>query len=148
QHFTLKAKTDIMAGTISMLRVNIELDGNSAEGGLTYATDGRRTLQGTLALAALHLTPYLSTIPLIAANPRDWDRMPVALDGFTNFDLDLRLSAGRVAIGSVRLNRTALATNLRGGQLVLTIGESEAFGGDIKGSFTIAKSEGGVDVKS
>src|SRR5262249_4879939 len=41
-----------------------------------------------------------------------------------------------------------LAANLRGGKLAVTVGESEAFGGEIKGSFEVAKSEAGVDLKS
>ena len=34
--------------------------------------------------------------PLLRANERDWSRVPLALDGLTDFDLDLRLSAARV----------------------------------------------------
>ena len=47
--FALKAKTSVAGGTIAPSGVNIELDGNSAEGVHTFAPDGRKTLQGTLA---------------------------------------------------------------------------------------------------
>ena len=47
--------------------VNLELDGNSAEGVLTFAADGRQTLQGTLAADEINLTPYLSPS---ASSPR------------------------------------------------------------------------------
>lgn len=147
-HFSLKAKTDLVGSSIALSSVNVELDGNTAEGVLTYAADGRRTLQGTLAADNLDVTPYLSTIRFMAANARDWDRMPIKLDGFNNFDLDLRLSAARVTIGNAKLGRTGIAANLRGGQLVVTVGESQAFGGEITGSFGIASSEAGADLKA
>lgn len=147
-HFSLKAKTDLVGESIALSSVNIELDGNTAEGVLTYAADGRRTLQGTLAADNLDVTPYLSTIRLMAGNARDWDRMPIRLDGFNNFDLDLRLSAARVTIGNAKLGRTGVAANLRAGQLVVTVGESQAFGGEITGSFGVASSEAGADLRA
>jgi AsmA protein len=147
-HFALKAKTDLVGGTIALSQANIDLDGNSAEGVLTYAADGRRTLQGTLAADNLDLTPYISTVRLMAADAHDWDRMPIKVDGFNNFDLDLRLSAARVVIGNAKLGRTGVAANLRKGQLVVTVGESQAFGGEITGSFGIANATAGVDLKS
>jgi len=42
-------------GTIALSAVNVDLDGNVAEGVLTFATDGRQTLQGTLAADELDL---------------------------------------------------------------------------------------------
>ena len=74
-------------------------------------------------------------IRLLAANERNWDRLPIALDGLADFDLDLRLSAASIKIGSAQLGRTAVAANMRGGKLNVTIGESQAFGGVAKGSF-------------
>jgi len=147
-HFALKARTDLVGGTIALSQVNVELDGNRAEGVLTYAADGRRTLQGTLAAENLDLTPYISTVRLMASNAHDWDSMPIKLDGFTNFDADLRLSAARVTIANANLGRTGIAANLRGGQLVVTVGESQAFGGEITGSFGVANVETGVDLKA
>ena len=146
--FSLKAKTNVVGSNIALSAVNLELDGNLAEGVLSYASTGRRTWQGTLAVDGLDLTPYVSTARLMTVNSREWDRMPIMLDGLTGFDLDLRLSAARVAIGNARLGRTALAANLRGGRLVVTIGESQAFHGVVTGSITLAKSEPGADFKA
>lgn len=146
--FALKAKTSISRGTIALAASNVELDGNVAEGVFTFATDGRQTLQGTLAAEELNLTPYISTIRLLTANERDWSGMPLALDDLTGFDLDLRLSAARITIASVKLGRTAVATNLRAGQLAVTVGESQAFGGIMKGSVVLATSGTGAGFKS
>ena len=48
------------AATIMLSGVNIELDGNVAEGVLALATEPRVTVKGTLAADALDLTPYMS----------------------------------------------------------------------------------------
>jgi AsmA protein len=146
--FNLKAKTNVNSTNIALSGVNLELDGNFAEGVLSYASTGRRTWQGTLAVDALDLTPYVSTARLVAANSRDWDRMPIVLDGLAGFDLDLRLSAAKVAIGDARLGRTAIAANLRAGRLAITIGESQAYKGVITGSLALAKAPEGAAFKA
>lgn len=146
--FALKAQTNITGGTIALTGVNLELDGNAAEGVLSFATDGRQTWQGTLAADAIDLTPYVSTIKLLTANDREWSRLPIDVEGLSNFDLDLRLSAASMTIGSAKLGRTATAANMRGGKLVVTVGESVAFGGVIRGSLGLARSEDGAEMKT
>lgn len=146
--FSLKAKTNVVGGNLALSSVNLDLDGNAAEGVLSYASTGRRTWQGTLAVDSLDLTPYVSTAQLRTGNDRDWDRMPIMLEGLSGFDLDLRLSAARVTIGNAKLGRTAVAANLRGGRLVVTVGESQAFNGVLTGSVTLARSEAGADFKA
>ena len=146
--FALKAKTNVSGGTIALSTVNVELDGNVAEGVLAFATDGRQTLQGTLAAGELDLTPYVATIRLLTSNERDWNRVPLVIDGLTGVDLDLRLSAAQITLGRAKLGRTAVAANLRGGKLLVTIGESQAFGGVLKGSMALAASDVGAEFKS
>ena len=147
-HFAIKAKANVMGGTIGLSNVNVELDGNTAEGVLTFATDGRQTLQGTLASDTLDLTPYVSTIRLLTTNQHDWNDGRITLDGLSGIDVDLRLSAAKVVMSNAKLGRTAIGANLRGGHLVITVGEAQAYGGVIKGSLTLANFNSGVDVKS
>jgi len=147
-HFSIKAQTSVMAGTIGLSAVNLELDGNAAEGVLTFATDGRQTLQGTLAADALDLTPYVSTVRLLAANQREWNNGAIAVDGLSGIDFDLRLSAANVTVSNAKIGRTAVVANLRGGQLVVTVGEAQAYGGVIRGALTLANFDKGVEVKS
>lgn len=146
--FTIKAQTNVVGGTIGLSGVNVELDGNTAEGVLTFAADGRQTLQGTLAADRLDLTPYVSTVRLLTTNQREWNNATIALDGLNGMDVDLRLSAANVIASNAKLGRTAIAANLRGGHLVITVGEAQAYGGVIKGSLTLANFEESVDVKS
>jgi AsmA protein len=147
-HFAIKAQANVMGGTIGLSNVNVELDGNTAEGVLTFATDGRKTLQGTLASDTLDLSPYVSTVRLLTTNQREWNNARISLDGLSGIDLDLRISAANVVMSNAKIGRTAIGANLRGGHLVVTIGEAQAYGGLIKGSLALANFATGVDVKS
>lgn len=146
--FALKAQTSVSGGNVSLSAVNAELDGNVGEGALTFNSDGRQTVQGTLATEALDLTPYVSAIRLLTSGDGSWEQAPITLDGLDDIDVDMRLSAARVALGTAKLGRTAIAANLRDGRFTLTVGESEAFGGVIRGSFGLAQAPSGAEMKA
>jgi AsmA protein len=146
--FAIKAQTTVVGGTIGLSGVNVDLDGNTAEGVLTFATDGRQTLQGTLAADTLDVTPYVSTVRLLTASQREWTQTRISLDGLSGIDADLRLSAANVVMANAKIGRTAIGANLRNGHLVVTVGEAQAYGGVIKGSLALSSLESGVDVKS
>ena len=55
--FALKARANLVGGSLALTNVNVELDGNVAEGVMTFANNGRQTLQATLAAGALDFTP-------------------------------------------------------------------------------------------
>src|SRR5207248_3065694 len=112
--FALRAQSDIGGRVAALSNVNVELDGNSAEGALTISADPRRLVQGTLATDTLDLTPYVSGIRLLARNERNWNQLPITLDGFNDLSLDLRLSAANIKISTARLGRTAVAAALTG----------------------------------
>ena len=146
--FALKAQASLTGGNFVLSGVNIELDGNVAEGVLALSTEPRVTLKGTLAADALDLSSYLSNGEVLRANERDWSRAPVSVEGLAGFDLDLRLSAARVTMATARLGRTALAANLRAGRLTVAIGEAQAFGGSLKGAVVLAKEGEDANIKS
>jgi AsmA protein len=146
--FTLKARANVVGASIALTNVNVELDGNVAEGVMTYANNGRQTLQATLAAGALDFTPYISTFRLLASGARDWNRQLFDLNPLSTTDLDMRLSAARVTVGSSKLGRTAFGANLRAGALALSVGEAQVYGGIANGSFAIARSEAVADVKA
>jgi AsmA protein len=146
--FALKAHTSFTGGTAIMSGVNIELDGNVAEGVMAVATEPRVTLKGTLAAEQLDLTPYVSTFEVLRSSDRNWSRGPIAIDNLSNFDLDLRISAARISIVSARLGRTGVAVNLRDGRLTLAIGEAQAYAGVLKGALILSKAEAGAEVKT
>ncbi|MGC1776919.1 MAG: AsmA family protein [Xanthobacteraceae bacterium] len=146
--FALRAQSDIGGGMASLSNVNVDLDGNTAEGALTLAIDGHSQVQGTLAADALDLTPYVSGVRLLARDENRWNRLPIALNGFGDFNLDLRLSAASIKIANAQLGRTAIGATMRDGKLDVTVGEAQAFGGTAKGTLDLGSTENGVAVSS
>ena len=146
--FALKARANVVGASVALTNVNVELDGNVAEGVMTVANNGRQTLQATLAAGALDFTPYISTFRLLASGAREWNRQLFDLNALSTTDLDMRLSAAKVTVGATRLGRTAFGANLRGGSLALSVGEAQVYGGIAKGSFGIARSDAIADVKA
>src|SRR6201991_1822410 len=148
RRLALKARANVGGPSIALTNVNVELDGNTAEGVMTYANNGRQTLQATLAAGALDFTPYISTFRLLASGARDWNRQLFDLNSLSTTDLDMRLSAAQVTVNSTKLGRTALGANLRGGALALSVGEAQIYGGIAKGSFGLSRTDAAADVKA
>jgi AsmA protein len=145
--FALKARANVVGASIALTNVNVELDGNVAEGVMTYANNGRQTLQATLAADALDFTPYISTVRLLASGAHDWNRQMFDLETLSASDIDMRLSAARITVGPSKLGRTAFGANLRGGALALSVGEAQMCGGLARGSIGVARSDTVADVK-
>ncbi|TAK47689.1 MAG: AsmA family protein [Xanthobacteraceae bacterium] len=148
RRFALKARTNVANGIAALSDVNLELDGNVAEGALNYVMDERQSLQGTLAADRLDLSPYLGALQLLSAGTRDWNRQPFDLRLLGGIDLDLRLSAARATLGATKLGRMALATNLRDGTLTMSVGEAQMLGGMLKGSFALTRTEAAADARA
>jgi AsmA protein len=146
--FALRARANVVGPSIALTNVNVELDGNTAEGVMTYANNGRQMLQATLAADTLDLTPYISTFRLLASGAHDWNRQLFDLNSLSATDLDMRLSAAKVTVGSSKLGRTAFGANLRGGALSLSVGEAQIYGGIARGSFAVARTDTVADVKA
>ena len=146
--FALKARANVVGASVALTNVNVELDGNIAEGVMTYANSGRQSLQATLAADSLDFTPYISTFRLLASGAHDWNRQLFDLNSLSATDLDIRLSAARMTIGPSKLGRTALGANLRNGALALSVGEAQIYGGIAKGSFALARADSFADVKA
>jgi AsmA protein len=146
--FSLKAQMHAVGNTVALSGVNVELDGNAAEGVLTFVGQQRALMQGTLAAEQIDITPYISDVRLRDDSEREWNRVPFVLDGLGGLDFDLRLSTSRTLVAGAALGRTALGATLRDGRLSVTIGDSQAFGGTLKGSIGFAKAPAGAELKA
>ena len=146
--FALKARANMVGASVALTNVNVELDGNVAEGVMTYANNGRQSLQATLAADSLDFTPYVSTFRLLASGARDWNRQLFDLNSLSMTDLDIRLSAAKVTVGPTKLGRTAVGANLRNGALALSVAEAQIYGGIARGSFGLSRIDSDADVKA
>jgi len=147
--FSLKARANVVGDAVALTAVSSSLDGNAAEGVLTFnSTTGQQTLQGTLAADTLDLTPYIGTIRLLASGAHEWNRQAFDLSALSDTNLDVRLSASKVTIGSTKIGRTAFGANLRSGALALSIGEAQVFGGLLRGSVAIDNAGNAANLKT
>ena len=145
--FSLKANAALTPSALSLSGLAIELDGNRAEGGLSLKREaGRTTLQGTLASDSADLSRY-GRDPAKDADGRDFLRTPIDVHALAALDLDLRLSARKVQFGAIALERMALATRLKAGELTLSLGEALLFGGTLKGSVALTPVAGSATIK-
>jgi AsmA protein len=145
--FKLKARAALTPVSIALNGLSLELDGNRAEGGLTIKRDhGRTILQATLASEAADFTPYSGGF--VVNEDEGWSREPIDLAAFDGFDLDVRLSSGRVTVRKTLLEKVAAAASLRGGNFTLSVGEAIYQGGTLRGRLALSPSKDGrTDVK-
>ncbi len=145
--FSLKANAALTPSALSLSGLAVELDGNRAEGGLTLKREaGRTTLQGTLASDSADFTRY-GRDPAKDAEGRDFLRTPIDMGALAALDLDLRLSARKAQFGAIVLERMALTARLKDGELTLSLGEAQLFGGTLKGTASLAPAPRSATIK-
>ncbi|MFG1349132.1 AsmA-like C-terminal region-containing protein [Xanthobacter autotrophicus] len=136
--FALSTHLALEDGGLSLTDATLELDGNRGDGAfLLKLVQGRPVMQGTFAADRITLTPY-GGIHLTADDGRNWDRDPIDLSVLEGFDLDLRMSAGRVVADETTLNTVAASAVLTSGRLVMVLGEATGWGGLLRASLSLA----------
>lgn len=137
--FKLQSPAVIDAKSIALSAVQLELDGNQADGALNVRFDGPRPkISGTLAADTLDISSYSSEWALVDSSPGRWRREPIDLASLALADIDLRLSAGDAVMDKVRLGHIAAAIVASKGLMELSLGEVAAYGGTLKGRLTMA----------
>ncbi|MBS9478752.1 AsmA family protein [Ancylobacter radicis] len=145
--FSLQAQSVVSGQGASLSGARLELDGNVSEGGFTLRLDGPRpVVQGSLATETLDLSPY-GQISISDAAGTDWSHDTIDLSRLSQFDLDLRLSATQVRLGTGRLERMAASATLKSGKLLLAIGEAEAWNGIFRAAMHVAPAPGGAEAR-
>lgn len=133
--FSFKSKIAVTPIATALTNLAIELDGNRAQGGLTVKRDGPRTMaQGTLAAEEADLSPYRGILSLLNLSGRDWNRDPIDVKPLQAFDLDLRLSAGKLNFGRIAIGKAGVAVALKDRQLTISVGEAAFYGGMLRGT--------------
>ena len=121
---------------------HIELDGNVADGSVSIdLSEQRPRFQGTLALEKLDLSAYLETLQARTNTDGGWQLAPAEMPLLDLADLDIRLSAGEILIGSVRLGKSAAAVTVNDGRLDVDLGEAQFYGGSLEGDARVEAEE-------
>lgn len=135
--FSAKSKLTLTPLALTFSSLSLELDGNRAEGGLTWKRDANRPiLQGTLAAEAADLTIYQNAFRLTSGNGRDWNAAPIDIALLRDLDLDLRLSCGKLVAGKIEIGKVAIALGAKNRQFTAAIGEAQFYGGTLRGNAT------------
>jgi AsmA protein len=140
--FSVKSKVSLTPIAITFANLSLELDGNRAEGGLIWKRDANRPiLQGTLASDVTDLSVYQSPLRLMAASGREWNPAPIQISFLHNFDLDLRLSCGKLIAGKIEIAKVAIALGAKNRLFTTAIGEAQFYGGTLRGNASWNASE-------
>lgn len=145
--FSLKSRAQITPAVLTTTNLVIELDGNRADGTMSLAIGKRPVLQGTLAADTADFSAYMNGFSLVTADKRDWSREPLDIKPLSGFDLDLRLSAGKIIFGKAEALKVALAASVKEGRFTLSAGEGQIFGGILRGTAAIGPAAGGAGVR-
>ncbi|SNY92486.1 Uncharacterized protein involved in outer membrane biogenesis [Cohaesibacter sp. ES.047] len=128
---SMTARANFAGESVAFSDLSLMLDGNRADGviQLDFRRD-RALVQGTLAGDSLDLTPYFGNregeVPLVD--------QPLSLNDMGRADLDIRLSANQVVMGSMTLGRAAATLVTRDQQMSFSLGEAYVYGGRIEAS--------------
>jgi AsmA protein len=133
--FSVKSTLTLTPIALSFTNLSLELDGNRADGGLTWKRDSDRSiLQGTLASEATDLSIYQYPFRLTSGIGREWERRPIQASALQNFDLDLRLSCGKLTIGKIEIGKAAITLGVKDRQFTAAIGDAQYYGGTLRGN--------------
>ncbi len=140
--FSLRARALASGTSVALSNARLDLDGNRGDGGMTVRIEkGRPIVQGSFAADSFDLSPY-GRIAMSEPDSEEWNASPIDVGRLREFDLDLRLSAGRVIAGESRFTRVAASALLKGGRLSLAIGEAEGWNGSLRASANLTPRAG------
>jgi AsmA protein len=130
-----RAQLDWAGPAMAFNSATVLMDGNEATGTLHLKfADARPSIGGTLALGTLDLGRYFpsQSVALPGISNTAWTSLlasDLTLPLLQNFDVDLRLSANKVRLGTFQAGRSAAAINVSKGRMLADIGAFEFDGG-------------------
>lgn len=146
--FSLTATAQIKPLDVSLANVALALEGQRLDGVLKLAeANGRLTLSGTLAGAALDLGRLYGRLDLPAPGASSSGTTPLDFDTMTGQDIDLRISVDAARIGPARISDVATYLLVKKGRFEVGLLRSSAYGGSVKGRLLAVSVPGGVDAR-
>lgn len=129
---SIEGKLNWTRPTLVIADAKVELDGNHAEGALAANFSGPRPrLQGTLAADTLDLSPYLESLRAELTGQGSWVLAPIRVPSLAAVDVDARISAGQVLVGTAQLGDVGVAAGVTNGKVSLDVGEAKFYGGNL-----------------
>ncbi len=128
--FTASGAFRIAGPTLTFDDGNFTLDGNSAVGLLAITKGATPRIEGTLAFDRLLLDPYIE--PAVA-DGQPFGRLLFDRGLLRHFDADLRLSAGAINAGKLKLGHGAFTITAKEDAIVSEVSELELCNGTASG---------------
>ncbi|MGA2088745.1 MAG: AsmA family protein [Stellaceae bacterium] len=146
--FSIKGSLEIAGDTYSFGRAEVDLDAIEGTGGIVYDNAGARPyVRGSLALKDLDLNPYLgpnkeaapdaSTSSTAPTTGKDWSDAPINLSLMKLADVYFELGTGSIRYHDIKIGKSALNLQLKGGLLTASLTELALYGGHGQGQVVI-----------
>ena len=122
--------------TFSITDAQFEMDDNVATGALRISLEDIPRVEGTLALAALDLSPTPAEEPVTS------EETPItrfATEWLDALNADIRISAGSITAGRLELRDTAASVILNNSLLTIGLAQSTFYGGQLSGNVTYGR---------
>lgn len=143
---TLSAELQLKPHEASFNNAVASLDGERLDGVLNLTeNNGRFGLSGTLAGATLDLGRLIDRLPVPSMDAADTS--PLDLDGWTDREIDLRISVDAARLRGARLNDVATYLLVKKGRFETGLLRAAAYGGSVKTRLLAVSAPAGVDVK-
>jgi AsmA protein len=129
--------------------LGLTFGGSEFEGDLVLdARGGDASLTGTLATKALSIEPYLAQFPSALGGDGQWSRTPFDLPLRSVPHIDLRLSAGRIALGQVVLEDARFSLRSNEGRFEIAVPNVRSLGGTIASRTALGVRGGEIDLRT
>jgi AsmA protein len=138
----ISGKVKAGPGEVNVDDATVTLAGQTLEGAVRLARIGRRlTVSGSLDAERLALASLIGPpAPLFAPDGR-WSAQAVPLEPPRDLDLDLRVSAGRLDIYGIDVDKLAVSALMKDGALTVSLVEATVYGGRLNGELRLAQDE-------
>ncbi len=148
---SIAGKFSFAGKTISFTNAKLALDAIKASGGITLISGRVPTIRGKLDVDRLDLNPYMPPSKTGApaakggAAPKGggkgaastgWSKEPIDASALRSVNADLSLSVNAIIFQKIKIGRSVVRINLRGGKLNVMLSEMALYGG--KGTGLIA----------
>lgn len=143
---TLSAELQLKPHEASFNNAVASLDGERLDGVLNLTeSNGRFGLSGTLAGATLDLGRLIDRLPIPSMEATDTS--PFDLSGWTDREIDLRISVDAARLRGARLNDVATYLLVKKDRFETGLLRAAAYGGSVKTRLLAVSAPAGVDVK-
>jgi len=147
--FAVSGKAQIAGEAVMLSEAAVTASEQKFYGALTFARQGGRyAVSGTLAADQLDLAALAEPTPDFITPEGDWSQTPFAYAAPTDLDVDLRLSAARLAWRGHTVTDAAGALMCKAGACTATLLEADAYQGALKGQLSVARGPRGLTAQA